>query len=480
MTTGSDRSGTGRRLSDGATDFIDDSRLASILEENSTVDTARFRDVIGKSLERQPLTPEESAVLIGAAEPEQVEELFTAARRLKQDVYGNRIVIFAPLYIGNECVNNCHYCGFRQDNREMHRRTLQPDEITSQVFNLINTGHKRLIIVFGEHPSYSAEFIAETVRSIYGISTDEGSIRRVNINAAPLPVEDFRLVKEAGIGTYQIFQETYHHDTYARVHPEGTLKHDYQYRLDGLSRAFEGGCDDVGIGALFGLHDWRFEILGLVSHALYLQDRYGVGPHTISIPRLRSASGVTMDDEWIVSDSDFRRVAAIIRLSVPYTGMILTAREPEEVRRDVLSFGISQIDAGSRLEIGGYQELGDAQQILQKEQFRLGDMRSLDQVIRQLLESDQIPSFCTACYRIGRTGEAFMEYAVPGFIQRFCTPNAILTLVEYLTDYASEETKKIGYERLPGFLDQVEPDILPSVTERILLIRESSERDLYF
>ena len=480
MTASTDRTGSGRNLSRGAVDFIDDARLTLLLEESAGVDTGRFRDVIDKSLDRQPLTPEESAVLIGANAPEHVEELFAAARRLKQDVYGNRIVIFAPLYIGNSCVNNCLYCGFRRDNDEMHRRTLQPDEIARQVISLENTGHKRLILVFGEHPSYGAGFIAETVRSIYGIRTDRGSIRRLNINAPPLSVEEFRLVKEAGIGTYQIFQETYHHETYARVHPEGTLKHDYQYRLDGLSRAFEGGCDDIGIGALFGLYDWRFEVLGLVSHAAYLQDRYGVGPHTISFPRLQSASGVTMYDDWTVSDADFRRLAAIVRLSVPYTGIILTAREPEEVRRDVISCGRSQIDAGSRLEIGGYEELGDAQQIIQKEQFRLGDMRSLDQVIRQLLEDGQIPSFCTACYRIGRTGEAFMEYAIPGFIQRFCTPNAILTLVEYLTDYASEETERIGWERLPGFLDQVEPDILPHVTKKMALIRESGERDLFF
>ncbi|MFC1628537.1 [FeFe] hydrogenase H-cluster radical SAM maturase HydG [Gemmatimonadota bacterium] len=475
-----DRSETGRELSGGAVDFIDDTRLENLIEQVLDGDPGRFREVIGKSLNREALTPEETAVLIGATEPEQIEEIFAAARKLKRDVYGNRIVLFAPLYIGNECVNNCLYCGFRRDNQEMHRRTLTPDEIARQIVNIEETGHKRLIIVFGEHPSYDAGFIAETVRTIYGIKTGRGAIRRLNINAAPLSIEGFRVVKEAGIGTYQIFQETYHQETYARVHPAGTLKHDYLWRLDGLSRAFEGGCDDVGIGALLGLYDWRFEVLGLVTHARYLQDRYGVGPHTISIPRLRPASGVALETGWTVSDDDFKRLVAIVRLAVPYTGIILTAREAESVRRAVLSFGISQIDAGSRLEIGGYEELGDTQQIIRKEQFQLGDMRSLDEVIRQLLEDGQIPSFCTACYRLGRTGEAFMEYAIPGFIQRFCTPNAILTLVEYLTDYASEETARIGWEHIPGFLDTVEEEIRPQTVERITLIRETEQRDLYF
>jgi len=469
-----------RALSAGAVDFIDEARLEALSANTSNGDPGRFREVIARSLDREALTPEETAVLIGATAPEQIEEIFAAARQLKRDVYGNRIVLFAPLYIGNECVNNCLYCGFRRDNLEMHRRTLTPDEIARQVVSLEDTGHKRLIIVFGEHPSYDAGFIAETVRTIYGIRTGRGAIRRLNINAAPLSIEGIRVVKEAGIGTYQIFQETYHHETYARVHPAGTLKHDYLWRLDGLSRAFEGGCDDVGIGVLLGLYDWRFEVLGLVTHARYLQDRYGVGPHTISIPRLRPASGVALETSWTVSDDDFKRLVAIVRLAVPYTGIILTAREAESVRRAVLSFGISQIDAGSRLEIGGYEELGDTQQIIRKEQFQLGDMRSLDEVIGQLLEDGQIPSFCTACYRLGRTGEAFMEYAIPGFIQRFCTPNAILTLVEYLTDYASEETARIGWEHLPGFLDKVEEEIRPQTVERIALIRETEQRDLYF
>jgi 2-iminoacetate synthase len=320
--------------------------------------------------------------------------------------------------------------------------------VRRQVEALENVGHKRLILVFGEHPRYTPEFIAETVRAVYAVKNGHGEIRRVNINAAPLDHDGFRTVKEAGIGTYQIFQETYHHATYAEVHPGDTRKSDYLWRLDGLDRAYESGCDDVGIGALFGLYDWRFEVLGLVSHARHLMAKFNCGPHTISFPRLRPASGVQMDERWLVDDDEFKRLVAILRLSVPYTGMILTAREPAHVRQELLGFGVSQIDAGSRLELGGYTEAGDAQQqVCEREQFELGDVRSLDEVVGQLLADGYIPSFCTACYRLGRTGEQFMEFAIPGFIERLCTPNALTTLQEYLVDYASPATRTLG-ERL--------------------------------
>jgi 2-iminoacetate synthase len=301
----------------------------------------------------------------------------------------------------------------------------------------------------------------------------------VNINAAPLDHEGFRTVKAAGIGTYQIFQETYHRATYAQVHPAGTRKGDYLWRLDALSRAFEAGCDDLGIGALFGLYDWRFEVLGLVAHARHLQTRYGVGPHTISFPRLQPALGVTLDGYPLVSDDDFKRLIAILRLSVPYTGLILTARERPELRREVMAFGVSQIDAGSRIEIGGYTETGDAQ-VMEREQFALGDIRSLDEVMRELIEDGYLPSFCTACYRLGRTGEHFMEFAVPGFIKRFCTPNAMTTLQEYLTDYASEETRAAGARLLAQELSRIEDGSLRTrLVERLRRIQETDERDLY-
>jgi len=468
-----------KTLTDKAVDFIEDARLSALLQQNRP-DAARLREIITKSLSKQPLDVEETAVLLAADDPEQVEMVFDAARRLKREVYGNRIVLFAPLYIGNECINDCLYCAFKRSNREAVRRTLDAGELRKQVEALENNGHKRLILVFGEHPRYDADFIAECVHSCYSTKVGHGEIRRVNINAAPLDPDGYRVVKEAGIGTYQIFQETYHHETYAACHPAGTRKGDYLYRLDGLSRAMEAGCDDVGIGALFGLYDWRFEVLGLVTHSLHLQQRYGVGPHTISFPRLRPASGVALDDRYLVSDYDFKRLIAILRLAVPYTGMILTAREKPELRREVMAFGVSQIDAGSRIEIGGYTEAGDAQ-CMQREQFNLGDVRSLDEVMRELLIDGYIPSFCTACYRLGRTGEHFMEFAIPGFIKRFCTPNALSTLMEYLTDYASEETRKAGQEQIRREIAQMEDSQLKTeLLSRLRRIQETGERDLYF
>ena len=294
--------------------------------------------------------------------------------------------------------------------------------------------------------------------------------------------EGFRTIKQAGIGTYQIFMETYHQPTYREMHPEGTMKGDYLWRLDALNRAFEAGCDDVGIGALFGLYDWRFDVLGLVSHALFLQQRYGVGPHTISFPRIQPANGVQLNEKYRVDDITFKKLVAILRLSVPYTGMILTARENSELRKEILAFGVSQIDAGSRIEIGGYTELGDAQvQVAEREQFQLGDLRSLDEVMRQLLNDGYLPSFCTACYRVGRTGEHFMEFAIPGFIERFCTPNGILTLMEYLQDYGNPETIEAGEKLIEQELTKIaEPKIEKQVRERLQKIKTENKRDLYF
>ena len=325
-------------------------------------------------------------------------------------------------------------------------------------------------------------FIAETVRTVYETRRGHGEIRRVNINAAPLDHTGYQIVKEAGIGTYQIFQETYHHGRYAEVHPAGTWKGDYLWRFDGPARAIEAGCDDVGIGALFGLHDWRFEVLGLVSHANDLRARYGVGPHTISFPRIRPASGVQAEPGRLVDDEAFQRVVAVLRLAVPYTGLILTAREEPEVRRALMSFGVSQIDAGSRIEIGGYHAMAEgAGQALEREQFNLGDTRPLDVVMRELVEDGAtLPSFCTACYRKGRTGEHFMEFAIPGFIKRFCTPNALLTLSEYLADYASPETRAAAEKRI-----EAELAALPAgpakedLQRRLRAVREEELRDEY-
>lgn len=466
-------------LSDGATDFIRDAELETVLA-CAQPEPARVREIIAKSLSKQALSLAETATLLKADDPDLTEEIFAAARQLKRDVYGNRIVLFAPLYIGNLCSNDCQYCAFRRSNPDAVRRTLSPDEIRAQVAAMQNRGHKRLIVVFGEHARYNAELIADTVRLIYTVKVGHGEIRRVNVNAAPFDIEGFRTIKAAHIGTFQIFQETYHHETYRRYHPLNTRKGDYLWRLDALSRAQEAGIDDVGIGVLFGLYDWRFEVLGLVAHALHLQQRYGVGPHTISFPRLRPALGVMHQDEYLVNDHDFKRLIAILRLAVPYTGLILTAREEPALRREVLGFGVSQIDAGSRIELGGYTEAGDAQ-VMEREQFELGDIRPLDTVMRELLEDGYVPSFCTSCYRLGRTGEHFMEFAIPGFIKRFCTPNALTTLLEYLVDYATPQTRAAGEKLIAAELEKMEEGPLKrELLDRLQRIRETDARDLYF
>jgi len=465
-------------LSRGAVDFIEDDSIEHLLADGRP-DAARVHAILERSLAKEPLTVDETAALLRADDAQSIEAIFDAARRLKREVYGNRIVLFAPLYIGNDCVNDCLYCAFKRSNRDVVRRTLAREEIRRQVWALESKGHKRLILVFGEHPRYSPEYIAECVRTVYATRRGPGEIRRVNINAAPMNVEGYRLIQATGIGTYQIFQETYHHGTYARYHSHSTRKGNYLYRLDALSRAQEAAIDDVGIGVLFGLYDWRFDVLGLVTHARHLQERYGTGPHTISFPRLRPASGVALDRHYFVDDHDFKRLIAILRVAVPYTGLILTAREKAGVRREVMEFGVSQIDAGTRIEIGGYTEAGDAQ-CMEREQFEIGDIRSLDEVMRELLVNGYLPSFCTACYRLGRTGEHFMEFAIPGFIKRFCTPNGLTTLMEYLTDYASPETREAGRRLIQRELAAMpEGPAKSELVERLRRIEFDGAHDLF-
>ena len=470
------------RLSEHGIDFVDEPLFETLLSRKT--DAGHIREIIAKSKNKEALTLEETAALLNADEPELVEQIFETARQLKKDVYGNRIVLFAPIYIGNYCVNDCTYCGFRRSNPESIRRTLTTDELHEQVRNMLKMGHKRTIAVFGEHPKYGPEYIADCVQQIYSVRYQNNSIRRVNINAAPLSHEGYRIMREAKIGTYQVFQETYHHATYAKMHTAGTRKADYLWRLDSAARAIEAGCDDVGIGALFGLADWKFDVLGLVAHAAYLMKHYRIGPHTISFPRIRPACGVDLQEvaEHDVSDDDFLRLVAILRLSVPYTGLIVTAREPAPIRDKVLGFGVSQIDAGCRIEVGGYVEAGDAQtQVLEREQFELGDVRPLDEVIRQLMKDGYVPSFCTACYRLGRTGEVFMEYAIPGFIQNMCTPNALLTLQEYLSDFASPETKAVGEALIQEEVAKLSQSrCCADIQGRLQQIRNADERDLYY
>jgi 2-iminoacetate synthase len=463
-------------------DFINDNEIWDLLENAKNPDKLEVREILAKAKAKYRLEPEETAKLLQVENQDLWEEMFFLAKSIKENVYGSRIVFFAPLYVGNKCVNNCAYCGFRRDNKLIERKTLTLSELQEEVKALERKGHKRLILVFGEHPAYDGDFISETVKTVYETKLDSGEIRRVNINAAPMDVEDFRKLHEVGIGTFQIFQETYHHETYDKVHPSGDPKSDYQWRLYGLDRAMEGGIDDVGIGALFGLYDWKFEVMGLLYHTIHLEETFGVGPHTISFPRLEPALNTPYVHQarYKVSDNDFKKLVTVIRLSVPYTGMILTARERPEVRKEIINVGISQIDAGSRIGIGGYRDAENGC-IPEREQFSLGDMRSLDEVIREVCEMGYIPSQCTACYRAGRTGDHFMSLAKPGQVHKYCMPNAVLTFKEYLLDYASEETKAVGkkaIERQLCIFEKESPQLKKLVEKKLKLIEEGL-RDVY-
>lgn len=460
--------------------FIDKDEIWNYIN-NTKSSTEKVRKIIAKSLSKKRLNLEEVATLINADTPELIEEIKEGARTLKRNIYGNRIVLFAPLYIGNKCANNCTYCGFRASNTSAIRKTLSDDEIVKEIESLEDNGQKRLILVYGEHAQYSPEYIAHTVDIAYHVKKGNGEIRRVNINAAPLEIEGFKIVKKAGIGTFQIFQETYNSDAYKTYHLRGK-KADYGYRLTSLDRAQEAGIDDVGIGALFGLYDWRFEVMGLVRHTNHLEACYNVGPHTISFPRVKDASMLDLGNKYFVSDEDFTKLVAILRLAVPYTGMILTAREPAKLRDEIIQFGVSQIDGGTKIEIGSYSEEKEKEKEknLDRGQFRINDDRSLNEIIDDLLDKDMLPSFCTACYRLGRTGEHFMEFSVPGFIKRYCTPNAILTLAEYIVDYAPETTAKKGWEVINKNIEKLADEkIKISIKEKIEMIR-SGKRDLYY
>ena len=457
--------------------FIDPEEIWYLIN-NTKSDKARVREVISKSLDKKRLTLEETAVLINASDADLIEEIKEGAKELKRRVYGNRIVLFAPLYIGNRCTNNCKYCGFRTSNAEAIRKTLDDNEIIKEVEALEDNGQKRLILVYGEHPDYSPEYIAHTVKLVYGVKKGNGEIRRVNINAAPLSIEGFRIVGASGIGTYQIFQETYHPEAYKQYHLGGK-KRDYDWRLTALDRAQEAGIDDVGIGVLFGLYDWRFEVLGLVRHTNHFEACYNIGPHTISFPRIKDSVSLNLDKQYEVSDDDFKKLIAILRLAVPYTGLILTARESPDVRREALQFGVSQIDGGTKLELGSYSDSQNEVQDLNREQFKINDSRSLAEVIDELLDNDYLPSFCTSCYRMGRTGEHFMEFSVPGFIKRFCAPNAILTLSEYICDYATGEIIEKGWKVIEQNLMELDTHVAEQTRIKINKIK-SGERDLYF
>ena len=474
------------RFLTGRGDFIDDAGIHEELRSAVAPDQARVRDILAKSLDLQRLDPAETAALLKVTDEALWQEIFETGRRIKDKVYGPRVVVFAPLYCSNLCINSCTYCGFRAENSDQVRRRLEMHEIRAETEVLIGKGHKRLIVVFGEHPTTDAGYIAEVIRTIYATKTgvrDEGGaageIRRVNVNAAPLSVEKYRLLAEVGIGTFQVFQETYHHETYRRVHPRGP-KADYRWRLYALHRAQEGGIDDVGIGALFGLYDWRFEVMGLLRHTIDLEERFnGVGPHTISFPRLEPAQNapITTGSRWQVSDADFKKVIAILRVSVPYTGMIVTAREKPEIRRAAFQLGCTQTDASTRIGVGAYSKLTGDQE-MDRQQFMLGDLRELDDVVREFAELGQLTSFCTAGYRCGRTGDCFMGIAKQGKTHHFCVPNAILTLTEYLLDYASSETREAGMKVIKTRLAELPDEVRPRIRERIEEIK-NGRRDVF-
>ncbi|MGA2481416.1 MAG: [FeFe] hydrogenase H-cluster radical SAM maturase HydG [Spirochaetia bacterium] len=472
-------------------DFIDDALIVSLLSRAKNPDAAQVHDVIDRARSIMTLRPEDTAVLLNVTDPALWEEIFEAAARIKNTVYDNRVVTFAPLYCGNRCVNNCAYCGFRSGNAAVQRRVLTFEEIEAEARVLAGElGHKRIVAVYGEHPSTGAEYIAESMRRIYGVKVPvrngRGEIRRVNVNAAPMSIADLTLIQEAGIGTFQVFQETYHHETYGQVHPAGTVKGNFGWRLYALHRAMAAGIDDVAIGALFGLHEWRFEVMGMLFHALDLERQFGIGPHTVSVPRIEPAVNTSFG--WLknrVSDEDFKRLIAVLRLSIPYAGLIVTCREKPQLLRDVIPM-CTQRDASSRIGIGAYSDEGEDQQE-KKQQFMLGDTRSLDQVIRELASQGYITSFCTAGYRCGRTGKKIMTLLRTGKEGCFCKLNAILTFQEWLEDFGSPETQRIGeaiiQKEIAEVKSRVPKDYTPELLKHLLDSHQRikhGERDLNF
>lgn len=476
-----------RYLEDGR-DFLDDDAIRSALDREPAPDPARVRDILARSLAIETLSPEETAVLLNVEDPDLLEEMRQTGLAVKHKVYDNRIVTFAPLYMSNYCVNRCAYCGFRADNRNVERVRLGMDEVRAETAVLAGKiGHKRLIVVYGEHPTTPVDYIAETIKTVYSVQAPtrrgSGQIRRCNVNAAPLPVEDLSVLRQAGIGTYQVFQETYDRDVYRKVHPANTIKGDYRWRLYAMHRAFEAGIDDVGLGALFGLADWKFEVMGLLAHARELEKRFGVGPHTISFPRLEPAVGseISTRSPFMVPDAAFGKLVTVIRLAVPYTGLIVTAREKHQLRMEAIERGCTQTDAGTRIAPGEYRQAAGNQQF-ERQQFMLGDTRDLASLIRELARRGIITSFCTAGYRCGRTGGCIMDALKTGKEGKFCKINAVLTFREWLDDFADAETLALCRPVLEQELAEIAatlPAFYPQVKDRYDRIAKG-ERDLYF
>ncbi len=455
---------------------IDEEKIFDILRNRIRKDASYIREILAKALELKGLNDEEIVSLSAISDPDLLKEMFDTAKKVKEEIYGRRLVLFAPLYVSNLCKNECLYCAFRRSNRLVRRKALSQEEIRREVEALVDQGHKRILLVAGEaYPSEGFEYILKCIETIYSVKKGKGEIRRVNVNIAPLTVEEFRRLKSAKIGTYQLFQETYHRETYKKVHVGG-VKQDFDWRITAMDRAMEAGIDDVGVGILFGLFDWRFEILALMQHIRHLEVKFGVGPHTISVPRLEPAVGsdLSLHPPHPVTDIDFRKIVAILRLAVPYTGIIMSTRETPNIRRETFALGVSQISAGSRTNPGGYT--GKEEEDMS--QFSLGDHRTLDEVIYDIAQLGYIPSFCTACYRLGRTGVDFMDLAKPGLIKNHCEVNAISTFAEYLEDYASPTTREIGWKRIEEILSAM-PEGRRNKTQSLVNRVKLGERDVY-
>ncbi len=455
--------------------FINEEKIFETLNNEKKIDQKELDEILSHARELKGISFEEAERLLMISDLQQLDAIFETAHYIKQEIYGKRLVLFAPLYVSNLCLNDCLYCAFRKSNKIIPRRTLTMDELRYEVEELIKQGHKRVLLVSGEGLGKNAlEYSLEAIKTIYSVKIGNGEIRRININIAALDVDSYRLLKEAKIGTYQLFQETYHYDTYRTVHPSGP-KADYLYHLTAMDRAMEAGIDDVGVGILFGLYDYRFEVLALLQHISHLEEIFGVGPHTISVPRIEPATGSELSQKppFSLRDDDFKKVIAILRITVPYTGIILSTRETAEMRRAAFKLGVSQISAGSRTNPGGYSSKESG------EQFSLGDHRSLDEVIADIAEHGYIPSFCTACYRLGRTGADFMDLAKPGLIKDFCLPNAILTFQEYLDHYASQKTKQIGKKLIEQMVQEIPSSKIKKITLEKLEKIKQGEKDLY-
>ena len=467
--------------SERAEEFIHDGEIRATLEyaREHRDDKPLIEEILDKAELGKGISHREAAVLIEVRDKEMEERMYTIARRLKERIYGNRIVMFAPLYLSNHCVNGCVYCPYHAQNKHIPRRRLTQEEIRREVIALQDMGHKRLALETGEHPKMSPiEYVLESIQTIYSIRHKNGAIRRVNVNIAATTVENYRRLKEAGIGTYILFEETYDRAAYERLHPTGP-KSDWAYHTEAMDRAMLGGIDDVGIGALFGLSNYRYDVVGILMHAEHLEARFGVGPHTISVPRIRPADDINPEDfPDAVTDEVFRRIVAVLRLAVPYTGMIVSTRESKRSREMVLDVGVSQLSGGSKTSVGGYAEgTEDAEE---SAQFDISDNRTLDEIVGWLLELGYIPSFCTACYREGRTGDRFMSLAKSGQIGNCCAPNALMTLAEYLEDYTSPEVKAAGQQMIERLAQEIPSDKIREITHRRLQEIVEGKRDFRF